>query len=464
MSRHITTRAQISGYRFGVARAEHALVRRDVRMTHDPMRAQSRALVAGTVLAVLVLAGAAIYGFVRPQPDVRDAQIVAVDGGGMYVLIDGVMHPVPNVASARLILGRPLPVRRVSERSLSRFPRGAAVGIPDAPGALDRPAVAGRSTWTVCEDAEGSAVVVGDLASAAETIDADLVQHAGVEWLLYRDPTGSGTSVPVRARVDRSRVELVRALGLEGREPRTVGAGLLNTFTARPDLRVPEVPDRGSPGVLGLPVGSVVATAGVDGTLRYQLVLADGVQPLSEPAAEMMRLTDPSAADGVRRVAPAAVAALTVREVVPVAHFPHAVPRFGDPPSVLCHRWSRDTEGAATAALLGARRLPVPDGARPVLLASSDGRGPALDRVYLRPGTGEHVVLTGVDPRSPRASTPFYVSDAGVRYRLAGAGIGEILGLPEPVRAPWPMIALLPSGPELSREAAAVTSDGVSSR
>ena len=42
-----TTRWQVSGYRFLVRRMEHALVRRDVRMLHDPMRSQSRAYAAG---------------------------------------------------------------------------------------------------------------------------------------------------------------------------------------------------------------------------------------------------------------------------------------------------------------------------------------------------------------------------------------------------------------------------------
>lgn len=43
-----TTRWQVNGYRFLVRRMEHALVRRDVRMLHDPMRSQSRALAVGS--------------------------------------------------------------------------------------------------------------------------------------------------------------------------------------------------------------------------------------------------------------------------------------------------------------------------------------------------------------------------------------------------------------------------------
>lgn len=461
MSRRITTRAQVSGYRFGLARAEHALVRRDVRMMHDPMRAQMRSLIAGAILAVVIVAGAGIYGFIRPQPGVKDAQIITVDGGAVYVLLDGVMHPAVNVASARLLLGQAAPVGKVSDAALADYPRGAQVGIVGGPTTLASPADADVSTWTVCDAAGVSAVIVGRVDSASPA-DAALVQHDGAAWLVYPAPGRGGDTAPVRARVDGSRVELLRALGLESATPRPVGSGFLDSFSARPDLRVPEVPDRGAPGVLGRPVGSVVATSGVDGTLRFHLILTDGVQPLSTAAAETMRLVDPGAEGSVPRVAPAELAAVPVRESVPLSHFPAAVPRLSDvEPPVLCHRWSRDRDAAsATTQLMSARRLPIPTGSRPVTLATADGPGPALDLVYLTPGSGEHVVLTGIEPDSRRASTPFYVSDVGVRYRLAGAETASILGLDEPLSAPWPMVSLLPTGPELSREAAAVTRDG----
>jgi len=152
-----------------------------------------------------------------------------------------------------------------------------------------------------------------------------------------------------------------------------------------------------------------------------------------------------------------------VTSSLPLAHFPLVAPRLTDVQApALCHRWSRDRDASvASAELLAARRLPIPVDARPVNLASADGSGAALDQVYVAPGTGEHVVLTGIEPDSRRVATPFYISDAGVRYGLGGTETGAILGLPEPLRAPWPMVALLPAGPELSREAAAVTRDGV---
>ena len=67
-----TTRWQVNGYRFLVRRMEHALVRRDVRMLHDPMRSQSRALAVGVVIASLGLAGCAALALFRPQDKIGD--------------------------------------------------------------------------------------------------------------------------------------------------------------------------------------------------------------------------------------------------------------------------------------------------------------------------------------------------------------------------------------------------------
>ncbi len=86
-------------YRFLVRRMEHALVRRDVRMLHDPMRSQSRAFTVGIVLAALGLAGCAVLALFRPQDRIGDAEIVvAKESGAMFVAMEGTFRPVLNLA------------------------------------------------------------------------------------------------------------------------------------------------------------------------------------------------------------------------------------------------------------------------------------------------------------------------------------------------------------------------------
>ena len=108
MARQSTTRLHVSGYRFLLRRMEHALVRGDVRMLDDPLRAQSLSLIAGVVLAVIIVAACAILAFLRPPGTLGSAPIVMVrDSGALYVRIGDIVHPVLNLASARLIAGTP---------------------------------------------------------------------------------------------------------------------------------------------------------------------------------------------------------------------------------------------------------------------------------------------------------------------------------------------------------------------
>ncbi|QAY62171.1 hypothetical protein ET495_01510 [Xylanimonas allomyrinae] len=113
-----------------------------------------RAVVAGTALAALVLAGSAFTGLVSPAlPDGWDngALVVASDTGARFVSSQGTLYPVPNTASARLLLpADQFDVVTTKAKNLGKAPLGPAVGIPGAPEALpatDRLVGAG---WTAC--------------------------------------------------------------------------------------------------------------------------------------------------------------------------------------------------------------------------------------------------------------------------------------------------------------------------
>ena len=89
-----TTRAQVDGHRFLARRARHAVVARDVRMLHDPLRRQSTGLTVGVVAAVLGVAGAAVLALLDPAPDVGSTMImVGRDSGQMYVRAGEKVHP-----------------------------------------------------------------------------------------------------------------------------------------------------------------------------------------------------------------------------------------------------------------------------------------------------------------------------------------------------------------------------------
>src|SRR5262249_54745544 len=104
--------------------------------------------------------------------------------------------------------------------------------------------------------------------------------------------------------------------------------------------------------------------------------------------------------------------------------------------------------------LLVGRGLPVPAGQVPVTLSQSDGRGAALDAVYLPPGRSAYV--------RENAGTRYLVTDTGVRFAVHDDDAAHDLGLHAPaVPAPWQVLAMLPAGPELSRAHASIARDVV---
>src|SRR6478609_5815723 len=124
-----TTRLHVSGYRSLVRRMEHALVRGDTRMLDDPLRAQSLSLAAGALLAAVAVVVCAVLAVLRPAGELGDASIVMVrETGAMYVRIGDTVHPVDNLASARLIAGTPADPRTVGQRAVDNAHRGPRVG------------------------------------------------------------------------------------------------------------------------------------------------------------------------------------------------------------------------------------------------------------------------------------------------------------------------------------------------
>lgn len=67
MGLRLTTKVQVSGWRFLLRRVEHAIVRRDTRMFDDPLQFYSRSIALGIVVAVALLIGAVLLAYFKPQ-------------------------------------------------------------------------------------------------------------------------------------------------------------------------------------------------------------------------------------------------------------------------------------------------------------------------------------------------------------------------------------------------------------
>lgn len=435
----------------------HALVRGDARMLDDPLRGQAVAYGTGCVLAAIAIAVCAVLAVVRPGATPGNAPILmARDTGALYVRIDDTVHPVLNLTSARLVVGTPANPVVVTDAAIAKLRRGPLVGIPGAPAQIGRPLYLDETDWAVCDVTEpvGTVLIAG---------------RAGREMV----PLGSGQALLVsaraagapayliadgwRARVDLRDIAVVRALHLEGVSAQPVSQSLLDSVPEAPALRAPliaGVGTRGPAALGGLTVGTVVRVLRA-GSAEFYVVLADGLQRVDRVAADVIRFRVAQPA-GEPPVVPADVIAdVPVADDLAVARFPERVlPRAR---AVVCARWDpRQPDAGTNTAVFMADSLP--EGGVP--LAQADGEGPNIDRVQIPVGRSVLLRANGVT-REAAVDGPLYLlNDLGVLFGIRDGATAEHLGLvAKAIPAPWPMLARLPRGPELNRDAASVVRD-----
>lgn len=449
------TRLHVSGYRFLLRRLECALLGGDIHAAQELPRARAASLAAGSVLAATALVGCALLGVLRPHPDLGQARIVMVQqSGSLYVRVGDTWHPVLNLASARLIAATAADPQPVRESDLRRTKRGPLLGIPGAPQLLGEPLSAGESGWTICDTPETGAttVVVGP------TDQSSVRRLAPDHGVLVAPAAGSPAYLLYngqRAVVDLADTAVVRALRLEGRAPQPVSQSLLNALPEAAPISVPRIRGAGdaAAGLPGFPVGSVLRIARGDGD-EFYVVLAAGVQRIGQVAADLLRFSDSRGMASTITVAADAIRAAGIVNTLPVIGFPDRAPALDGGGTVCVTSRPTPSPNFDVAFLIGSG-LPVPPGRVPVTLSQADGRGPALDGAYLPPGRSAYVRGNG------RAGTRYLVTDTGVRFAIHDDDAAHDLGLPEPIPAPWPVLATLPSGPELSRQNASVARDTV---
>jgi type VII secretion protein EccB len=108
MGLRLTTKVQVSGWRFLLRRVEHAIVRRDTRMFDDPLQFYSRSVGLGIAIAVMILVGAVLLAYFKPQGKLGGTTLLTDRATNeLYVILSGQLHPVYNLTSARLVLGNP---------------------------------------------------------------------------------------------------------------------------------------------------------------------------------------------------------------------------------------------------------------------------------------------------------------------------------------------------------------------
>jgi type VII secretion protein EccB len=461
----LTTKVQVSGWRFLLRRVEHAIVRRDTRMFDDPLQFYSRAVALGIVLAVLICLGAALLAYFKPLGK-RGGDSLLVDRttNQLYLVLPGTdqLRPVYNLTSARLVLGNAGTPSAVKSDELNRMPKGQPIGIPGAPYATPVNSVA-ESTWTLCDTvtkAESVAPTVNTSVIVLPVVkdgsvgpmrpdQGMLVSYEGGDWLI----TDRG-----RHAIDLSDRAVTSAVGIPVTARATpISAGLFNALPNVGPWQLPQIRAAGEPNTLGLPpnlvIGSVFQTVTESGEQQY-VVLPDGVAKINDPTAAALR-----AGNSYGLVAPPSVQSSVVAKIaeqIYVSPLPDNAleMQLREETPVLCWSWQRQAgdQGARTAVISG-RRLPIP------ATAMNDGIDQIGGDSTVFMNGGQFIRLQSPDPRY--GESMYYIDPQGVRYGIPNDDAAQSLGLSGPLTAPWQVVSLLVDGPVLSKQAALLEHDSL---
>ncbi|NYE36095.1 hypothetical protein F4692_001199 [Nocardioides cavernae] len=164
----------------------------------EPVR-PGRVLIGGVALSVLLLAGAAIAGFLLGRPPAQwldeGSFVISKDTGEQYVVLRGgddpLLQRVPNYVSAQLLIGQAdLTPYTVREKYIRTVQLGEDLGIDAAPAGLPTSDELVDDGWTACTGAGvGIKLAVQETPTVEDlTLSGFLVQSDGKQWLIATAP------------------------------------------------------------------------------------------------------------------------------------------------------------------------------------------------------------------------------------------------------------------------------------
>ena len=387
----------------------------------EPVR-PGRVLIGGVALSVLLLAGAAIAGFLLGRPPAQwldeGSFIISKDTGEQYVVMRGgddpLLQRVPNFVSAQLLLGEAeLTPFTVRDKYIRTVQLGEDLGIEGAPAGLPAAAQLVDDGWTACTgDGLGIKIAVQQTPTVDDLAGSSfLVSSKGEQWLIATaPPVGDEEGRAYRFPMPRDETQastLGNRLGF-GASPVEVDDEWLNLFPSGDPLEATSfgVDDAGQPVPYGdttqdlsrFRVGDLLRSA----SGNYFLLGDESPQDLGDFAA--------------------AVYAVVGEEATEVSD--DLAAKFGD--TEYPAEWPSGLPAAVTSGSLCGVLHPAPGADARVSLATNPtgAADPAgddpIDRgrhdVDVAPSAGAYV-LAGSDEAAD-GGTPYVIDTKGKKYEL----------------------------------------------
>lgn len=453
---------QVQAHLYVMGRLSSGLLRDDPDSPDTPTARTWRGIRWGALIVALACVVTTLFGLIKPGGGTSwrtpGALVVVKETGARYLNVAGVLHPVLNQASARLVAGDRMAVQQVASGSIGDAPRGTPIGIVGAPDGL--PGAPGADAWAVCAGAQPAGPAKAKpLTSVVVAGPADSEDGLGSDRGVLVTAPGEGRQLVWNGR--RFRVDTQHgteaALGWAGVTPVPVSASFLTALDAGPGLAPPEIAGRGRPGPQlagsATRIGQLFSAGG-----QHYVLRTDGLAPLTGLARRLLR-GDPRTQDQAyggkavveRPVGPSDLAAHQAPASAAqqlAAGLPASAPRVSavDPAQEqVCVRVKPSAGGhTTTVSLIRADGVP---GSPPVRQPGVRAACVAVDRIWVRPGKGS---LVRARSSAGTGNSMYLVTDSGVSYPVTAAGLKQLgYSAGAAVDVPGRLLSLLPSGPVL---------------
>ncbi|WP_432842788.1 type VII secretion protein EccB [Dactylosporangium sp. CA-092794] len=428
-------RDQVDAQRYMLSRVTGALVRAEPEAAESPTRRDRSGTVAGLVFGLLLAGVTAIWALFPGSGSTRWQQphtlVVDARTGARYVLVEGALRPVNDVATATLLTGGELSPVVVASGTLAKVPRGAPVGNPAGPQVLPAADRINQGVWRACDLGKGR-------------VGLDIGAPAG------QQPLGEGEALPVTGggktyllwggrRLLLADAWVPSVLGLGLMPPIPVGTAWLDLIPLSGTAGPPTVEGAGGqgPAMAGRPstIGQMFGVDLGNGKTGHYLMTGGGMAPLTETEYLLQRARPGAAAETA--ISAAEMAATPQRAPVrPLTSMPATPPRPRTAP-----------QGAAVCVEYTGR----PYGAPAVVLSPDFAHGTTgATTVRVAPGGGALLLprLDGDVAQLPAV----LVDERGIAYPVAGRDIGTLgYTAAQAMVMPPALVALVPAGPALAR-------------
>ncbi|HEX3783010.1 MAG TPA: type VII secretion protein EccB [Pseudonocardiaceae bacterium] len=453
-----TQKDHVAAHQFMTGRMVSALVSGDLNRTEIPARRGRHGVIMGIVLAVLAAAGFAVYGLVVPGGNTAYQQAGAIlvekETGTRYVFTGGQLRPTLNEASALLFEGQNGKIDLISQNSLKGLPHGAPIGIVGAPDPVPTPADLLTGPWLMClpsANTSDTAIMDVDLAGSTPTSAVGANQYVvvtaatGQEFVVWHGAKYQVTDSAAPVALGFANVQSLPAPSAWLDALRNGGALAAATITGA---------GQQGPQIAGqtYPIGQLFTEGVGNGTQQSFVLGRTGLQPVS--ATEFALLAAQSGA-----AAPVPISASTVASAQVSADdsLLHAVPdligatALNSGAQPICVR-QQGAGTSGTSVVVAQKAFPSASNGSSVNVSMTTGHG----MLVTTPAAAQAAALGG------STGPEFLINDQGIKFLIPDSASTEALGFGnvKPVPMSTELLAEIPSGPTLSRAAAAATQEG----